>query len=79
MKVKEEKNLQPLICLFIYLAILREKKSDFDVVPSFTFKNVSMWGQDRMKALEMTMQEEQRSGDAGVVGGGKERGMAPKM
>ena len=32
-----------------------------------------------MKALEMTMLEEQRSGDAGVVGGGKERGMTPKM
>ena len=79
MKVKEEKNLQPLN-LFIYLfGNFEREKSDFDVVPSFTFKNVSMWGQDRMKALEMTILEDQRSGDAGVVGGGKERGMAQKM
>jgi len=35
-------------------------KSGLWGVPSFTFKSASMWGQDRMKALEMTILEDQR-------------------
>lgn len=45
-------------------------------VPSFCYGSVSMWGQDRLKALEMTMLE-QRSGDD--YSESKEQSLVPKM